>query len=66
MLCYSDVRHVELEPLKRQLRFAYCGACGVIIGEQENFPEFSEDFEFVRKEKNNYSNCPYCGEALYE
>ena len=64
MLCYSDVKYVESKPLKRQVRFAYCGECGSIIGEQERYSDFDGDFEFVQKEKKNYSNCPYCGEEL--
>lgn len=64
MLCYSDERYIDSKPFPKYSRYAYCGECGSIIGEQERFPQFDGDYEFVIREKKNYSNCPYCGEEL--
>lgn len=64
MLFYSDERFINSKPLSKYVRYAYCGECGSIIGEQEKFPNFSETFEFVRQDKKNYTYCPYCGEEL--
>jgi hypothetical protein len=44
MLFYSDERFVNSKPLSKYVRYAYCGECGSIIGEQEKFPNFSEKF----------------------
>lgn len=44
----------------RYVRDAICSSCGTVIGEQECFPDFWEEFRF-ENEKDKYTHCPYCG-----
>lgn len=44
----------------RYIRDALCSKCGNIIGEQNKYPNFGNNFHFDN-EKDRYKYCPFCG-----
>lgn len=47
-------------------RDAICSNCHKIIDRQIKYRGIDKDFKFSIKEKDEYKNCPYCGEKLYD
>ena len=58
---HQDVRNSYYNhSYDRCVRDALCSECGKVIGEQNKYPDFAEEF-FFGNEKDNYTHCPFCG-----